>query len=223
MNDLQIFNNSEFGQIRTVEINGEPYFVGKDVAESLGYANTRDALAKHVDEEDRTDGVAIRDSLGREQNPVLINESGVYALVFGSKLESAKRFKRWITSEVLPAIRKTGHYGQMTELEILQMNVNQLVEQERRLKTVESRIEEIEAKFITAPTEYYTIAGFASIRKQKVDVNRAIFLGRKASKLSKEYGYDIGKASDPRYGAVNTYHIDVLNEVFGEYYAETHS
>lgn len=222
MNDLQIFNNSEFGQIRTVEINGEPYFVGRDVATALGYAKPLNAVAAHVDEDDSLKQ-GLTDSLGREQETTFINESGVYALVFGSKLESAKRFKRWITSEVLPAIRKTGHYGQMTELEILQMNVNQLVEQERRLKTVESRIEEIEAKFITAPTEYYTIAGFASIRKQKVDVNRAIFLGRKASKLSKEYGYDIGKASDPRYGAVNTYHIDVLNEVFGEYYAETHS
>ncbi|MBR6821939.1 MAG: Bro-N domain-containing protein [Clostridia bacterium] len=222
MNDLQIFNNSEFGQIRTVEINGEPYFVGRDVATALGYAKPLNAVAAHVDEDDSLKQ-GLTDSLGREQETTFINESGVYALVFGSKLESAKRFKRWITSEVLPAIRKTGHYGQMTELEILQMNVNQLVEQERRLKTVESRIEEIEAKFITAPTEYYTIAGFASIRKQKVDVNRATFLGRKASKLSKEYGYDIGKASDPRYGAVNTYHIDVLNEVFGEYYAETHS
>lgn len=225
MNDLQIFNNSEFGQIRTVEINGEPYFVGKDIAEALGYSDTADAIRTHVDEEDKRHVKVGEIPTLKTSNygAQLINESGVYALVFGSKLESAKRFKRWITSEVLPAIRKTGHYGQMTELEILQMNVNQLVEQERRLKTVESRIEEIEAKFITAPTEYYTIAGFASIRKQKVDVNRAIFLGRKASKLSKEYGYDIGKASDPRYGAVNTYHIDVLNEVFGEYYAETHS
>ena len=221
MNDLQIFNNSEFGQIRTVEINGEPYFVGRDVATALGYSDTSDALKRHVDEEDKLTR-CFTDS-GQSRQMYVINESGVYALVFGSKLESAKRFKRWITSEVLPSIRKTGSYGSMSQLEILQISVNRLVEQEKRLNSMESRIDEIEAKTITAPTEYYTIAGFASIRKQKVDVNRAIFLGRKASKMSKEYGYDIGKASDPRYGAVNTYHIDVLNEVFGEYYAETHS
>lgn len=92
-------------------LNGEPYFVGKDIAEILGYANTRDALAKHVDEEDRMDGVAIRDSIGREQTPVLINESGLYSLILSSKLPSAKRFKRWVTSEVLPAIRRHGVFA----------------------------------------------------------------------------------------------------------------
>lgn len=84
----------------------EPWFVGKDVAEALGYSNTRKALIDHVDEGDKMDGVTIRDSIGREQNPVCINESGLYALIFGSKLESAKRFKHWVTSEVLPAICK---------------------------------------------------------------------------------------------------------------------
>jgi len=212
MNDLQIFNNSEFGQIRTVEINGEPWFVGKDIAAALGYSNTADAITKHVDVEDKD--IAKCDTLGGIQNLTVINESGVYALVFGSKLESAKRFKRWITSEVLPAIRKTGHYGQMSELEILQMNVNQLVEQERRLRSVEDRMDLIEAKTITVPNEYFTVAGFATIRKQRIDVQRANIIGRKAAKLSKQLNYEIGKVSDPRYGTVNTYHIDILNEVF---------
>ena len=111
MSELQVFNNAEFGSVRSITVNGEPFFVGKDVAEILGYANTRDALAKHVDEEDRTDGVAIRDSIGREQMPVLINESGLYSLILSSKLPSAKRFKRWVTSEVLPAIRKHGVFA----------------------------------------------------------------------------------------------------------------
>ena len=83
---LQVFSNAEFGSVRSITVNGEPYFVGKDVAEILGYANTRDALAKHVDEEDRMDGVAIRDSIGREQTPVLINESGLYSLILSSRL-----------------------------------------------------------------------------------------------------------------------------------------
>ena len=102
----------------------------------------------------------------------------------------------------------------MTELEALQMAVNRMVEQERRLRSVEDRIDMIEAKTTTSPNEYFTIAGFASIRKQKIDVNKACFLGRKAARLSKEWDYDIGKTSDPRYGTVNTYHVDILNRVF---------
>lgn len=113
--NIEIFKNKEFGQVRTMLIGKEPWFVGKDVAGILGYVNTRDALAKHVDNEDRTDGVAIRDSIGREQKVTVINESGLYALIFGSKLESAKRFKHWVTSEVLPAIRKTGTYSAVQE------------------------------------------------------------------------------------------------------------
>lgn len=109
MNEIQIFENKEFGKIRTVEINNEPYFVGKDVAEILGYANTRDALAKRVDDEDK--GVAICDTLGGSQNQTVINESGLYSLILSSKLPTAKKFKRWVTSEVLPSIRKHGMYA----------------------------------------------------------------------------------------------------------------
>ena len=110
MNELQIFNNAEFGQIRTVTIDNEPWFVGKDVAEALGYSNTRDALRVHVDNEDKNT-VAIYDGNKGNPNQTIINESGLYALIFGSKLPNAKKFKRWVTSEVLPAIRKTGSYG----------------------------------------------------------------------------------------------------------------
>lgn len=109
--ELQIFNNTEFGSVRTININGEPMFVGKDVAEILGYSNPRKAIIDHVDEDDKTDGVTIRDSIGREQNPVCINESGLYSLILSSKLPNAKKFKRWVTSEILPAIRKHGVYA----------------------------------------------------------------------------------------------------------------
>ena len=111
MNGIQIFQNAEFGSVRTADINGVPYFVGKDVAEILGYSNTRKALLDHVDEEDKTDGVTIRDSIGREQAPVLINESGLYSLILSSKMPNARRFKRWVTSEILPTIRKNGVYA----------------------------------------------------------------------------------------------------------------
>lgn len=109
MNNLQVFNNAEFGSIRTVLIDDEPWFVGKDIAEALGYNNSRKAIADHVDADDK--GVTICDTLGGTQQMTIINESGMYALIFGSRLPSAKKFKRWVTSEVLPSIRKTGHYG----------------------------------------------------------------------------------------------------------------
>ena len=111
MNEMKVFNNEEFGSVRTIVVNETPWFVGKDVAEILGYSNPRKALADHVDIEDKNDGVTIRDSIGREQKPVCINESGLFSLVLSSKLPSAKKFKRWVTSEVLPVIRKHGVYA----------------------------------------------------------------------------------------------------------------
>lgn len=109
MNNLQIFNNPEFGDIRTVKIDGEPWFVGKDIAEALGYTKARNVLASHVDIEDKK-GASIQGALGGPQKMTIINESGLYSLILSSKLPNARKFKRWVTSEVLPAIRKTGHY-----------------------------------------------------------------------------------------------------------------
>ena len=108
-NEMQIFKNDEFGQVRTVVIENEPYFVGKDVADILGYQNGSRDINAHVDEEDRLKYQISTAGQLREQT--IINESGVYSLVFGSKLPTAKKFKRWVTHEVLPSIRKTGSYG----------------------------------------------------------------------------------------------------------------
>lgn len=110
MNELKIFENTEFGQVRTVTIDNEPWFVGKDVADALGYSDTNKAVAMHVEEEDKKLNDKSSSSFG-QRGATLINESGLYALIFGSKLEAAKRFKRWVTSEVLPAIRKHGAYA----------------------------------------------------------------------------------------------------------------
>lgn len=110
MNNLQIFNNKEFGEIRTVTIDNEPWFVGKDVAQALGYKKPENAIATHVDSEDKTTTLIQGDGSNYKSKTTIISESGLYALIFGSKLESAKRFKHWVTSEVLPAIRKTGGY-----------------------------------------------------------------------------------------------------------------
>lgn len=108
MNNIQIFNNPEFGDIRTVVIDNEPWFVGKDVADILGYQNGSRDINRHVDEEDKRLTKMV--SQGQNRDITVINESGLYSLIFGSKLESAKKFKKWVTSEVLPSIRKTGTY-----------------------------------------------------------------------------------------------------------------
>ena len=109
--ELQIYKNAEFGSVRTTVIGSEPFFVGKDVAEILGYSNPRKALFDHVNAEDKMDGVTIRDSIGREQKPILINESGLYSLILRSQLPKAQKFKRWVTAEVLPSIRRHGMYA----------------------------------------------------------------------------------------------------------------
>lgn len=109
MNELRVFNNADFGDVRTVEKDGNIWFVGKDVAEALGYARTADAVKAHIDADDK--GVCVLPTPGGRQETTIINESGLYSLVLSSKLPSAKAFKRWITSEVIPSIRKTGSYN----------------------------------------------------------------------------------------------------------------
>ena len=139
-NRMQIFQNEEFGRIRTfVTEDGVPWFVGKDVAEALGYSNARDALSKHVDKEDK--GVAKCDTPGGKQDLSIINESGLYALIFGSKLESAKRFKHWVTSEVLPTIRKTGGYQkQLSPAEMMRIQLGMIDDHENRIENLENNM-----------------------------------------------------------------------------------
>lgn len=140
MKELQIFNSKEFGDIRTVTIDNEPWFVGKDVATALGYAKPLNALSTHVEKDDSLKQ-GITDSLGREQETIFINESGLYALIFGSKLDSAKRFKRWVTSEVLPAIRKTGSYQKpLTPQEMLRIQLSMIDNHEDRIANLEQNM-----------------------------------------------------------------------------------
>lgn len=109
-NEIKIFENEEFGSVRTMEINGEPYFVGKDVATILGYVKPENAIANHVDDEDKTTTLIQGTGSNYKSNAVIINESGLYSLILSSKLPKAKEFKHWVTSEILPSIRKTGGY-----------------------------------------------------------------------------------------------------------------
>lgn len=183
MNDIQIFNNPEFGQIRTIDHDGEPWFVGKDVAVALGYSNSRKALADHVDDEDR--GVTKCDTLGGAQDLAVINESGLYSLVLSSKLPTAKKFKRWVTSEVIPSIRKHGGYLTPDKVEELLINPDAVIKMLTAIKderearqAAEMQIEENRPKVLFADA--------VSASKQ------SILIGELA-KLLKQNGVEIGQ------------------------------
>lgn len=147
MNDIQVFNNPEFGEIRTVEINNEPWFVGKDIAVALGYKDTVNAIKAHVDDEDKA-GWQITTQFGTKETTV-ISESGLYALVLSSKLPTAKKFKRWVTSEVLPSIRKHGAYMTPETLEKMVLTpdfgirlLTELKAEQDKRKALEATVEE---------------------------------------------------------------------------------
>lgn len=149
MNELQIFKSKEFGEIRTVIIEDEPWFVGKEVASALGYKDTSDALKKHVAKEDKLTR-CFADS-GQKRQMYIVNESGLYALIFGSKLDTAKKFKRWVTSEILPSIRKTGGYiaGQetMTDAELM---AKALLVAQKQIEERNRQIEQMQPKALFA-------------------------------------------------------------------------
>ena len=162
MNELQTFKHPDFGEVRTIVLNGEPWFAGKDVAERLGYANSRKALADHVDEEDK--GVTKCDTPGGAQGLVVINESGLYSLILSSKLPGAKEFKRWITSDVLPSIRKLGAYMTPETLEAAILNPDTMIrlcqqikaeqEKNRELLAANSRLT-VENQIMRPKAEYF--------------------------------------------------------------------
>lgn len=170
MNQIKIFKNPEFGSIRTLEINGEPYFVGKDVAALLGYADPNKSIAMHVDEDDKLNDKSAS-SLG-QRGGWFINESGLYSLILSSKLESAKRFKRWVTSEVLPSIRKSGGYiagqEQMTDSELMAkaLLVAQKQIEERNAQIERMKPKEIFADAVAASHTSILIGELAKLLKQ---------------------------------------------------------
>lgn len=178
MNEVKTFKNEQFGEVRVMERNGEPWFVGKDVAGILGYERPTKAVADHVDPEDR-DAVPIQDCIGRMQNTPLINESGLYSLILSSKLPTAKQFKRWVTSEVLPSIRKHGGYVAGQE----SMSDDELMA--KALLMAHSKIEEREKQIKEMiPKAIFADAVAAS--------HTSILIGDLA-KLLKQNGHDIGQ------------------------------
>lgn len=179
MNELKTFTSTEFGSVRTIEVNNEPYFVGKDVAEILGYSNTRDALSKHVDEEDKA-AVAICDG-SQNRNVTAINESGLYSLILSSKLPTAKKFKHWVTSEVLPSIRKHGVYATdelLNNPDFAIKAFTALKEERERRKQLESKVEQDKPKVLFADA---------------VETAQTSILVGDLAKLIKQNGVDIGQ------------------------------
>lgn len=162
MQDLEIFKNDEFGEVRTVLINDEPYFVAKDITDRLGFSNGRDAISKHVDDEDKSD-VAIHDG-SQNRNMTVINESGLYSLVLSSKLDGAKKFKRWITSEVIPQIRRTGGYqAPKSFAEALRLAAEQAEKMEALEK--ENKMLLPKAEFFDAVTDSKTAISIGEVAK----------------------------------------------------------
>ena len=183
MTKLECFNSAEFGTVRTVTIDNEPWFIGKDVAEALGYAKARNAIAAHVDDDDKKDA-PIQGVLGGKQEMTIISESGVYSLVFSSKLPTAKKFKRWVTSEVLPSIRKHGAYMTPETLEQAIYNPDFLIKLATELKTEKEKRQALE---IQAEENKPKIL-FADA----VSTSQTSILVGDLAKIIKQNGVDIG-------------------------------
>lgn len=175
MNEVQLFN-FESHEVRSLLLNNEPWFVGKDVAEALGYSKARNAIATHIDSEDKKDA-PIQGTLGGVQEMTVINESGLYSLVLSSKLPSAKKFKRWVTSEVLPALRKTGQY-QVKELSGSELMAKALIEAQSVLAAKDKQIEEMKPKVVFA---------------NAVATSHTSILVGELAKILKQNGIDMGQ------------------------------
>jgi prophage antirepressor-like protein len=210
--------------VRAFERDGEPWFVAADVCRPLDLANVSQAVNRL--DEDEKDDIITDDVIGRPQKTLVVNESGLYSLILTSRKPEAKAFKRWITHEVIPAIRKTGHYSiqPLSPAEQLLAAAQQLVEHERRMATIQQtqaeqaqRLADIEHRqtAIEEGSQYFTVIAFANRPGRRIDNSQALSLGRYAGRYSRKHGYPIGQAPDSRYGHVNTYHADVLRAVFG--------
>ncbi len=183
MNELKIFENPDFGIVRTVTINGEPWLVGKDVAEALGYSNTRDALDRHVDTEDKNT-VANPDGKRGNPNMTIINESGLYALVLSSKLPTARRYKHWVTSEVLPSIRKHGLYATAETAERLLSDPDFVIRLFTEIKAEKEMRQQLEAEAAAnAPKVLFA---------DSVEASKTSILVFDLAKLIRQNGVDIG-------------------------------
>lgn len=205
MGQLKIFESEEFGQVRTVTRDGEVWFIARDVAEALGYANASDAISKHVDREDK--GVAKCDTPGGTQELTVINESGLYSLILSSKLGSAKRFKRWVTSEVLPAIHKTGSY----EMDDYSPEMKAILMHDKKLVKIDNRVTDLENHMTIDYGEQVVLGD---------EVNKAVLdaLGGKYSNAYNEIGKKV--FAECNRDLKHYFHVNARNNVPKKRYYE---
>lgn len=191
MQALQTFNFEEL-PVRTLEVNGEPYFIGKDVADILGYANGRDALSKHVDAEDKlTSQIA---TAGQNRNVTIINESGLYSLIFSSKLENAKRFKRWVTSEVLPTLRKTGAYQVPSDpMQALRLMFEATEETKQEIKNVKDDVIDLKENQKLDAGDYNFLTRTINQRVAHIQRLHAITNQKQRSELFRDINSEVKK------------------------------
>lgn len=205
MEQLKIFENEEFGQVRTINIDGEPWFVGKDVAKILGYKDTSDAMRRHVDDEDKLTR-CFTDS-GQKRELYIINESGLYSVIVSSKLPSAKRFKRWVTSEVLPVIRKTGSY----EMDDYSPEMKAILMHDKKLVKIDNRVTDLENHMTIDYGEQVVLGD---------EVNKAVLdaLGGKYSNAYNEIGKKV--FAECNRDLKHYFHVNARNNVPKKRYYE---
>ena len=213
MHPMRIFKNEEFGAIRTVEINGEPWFVAADVCRALDIQNHKDAI-KRLDEDERM-GVALTDPHGREQETNCVNEPGLYSLVLGSRKPEARAFKRWVTHEVIPSIRKNGMYAIDALLEnpdlLIEAAPKLKAERQRRMQAEQERAALEEA--LDRSKEWYSIKRVAALN----GVSWKTFDWRRLKAFGELQGCPVRKIFDANYGEVNVYHRSIWAMAYPEY------
>lgn len=191
MQELQTFNFEEL-TVRTLEVDGEPYFIGKDVADILGYANGRDALSKHVDAEDKLPSQIA--TAGQNRNVTIINESGLYSLIFSSKLENAKRFKRWVTSEVLPTLRKTGAYQVPSDsMQALRLMFEATEETKQEIKNVKDDVIDLKENQKLDAGDYNFLTRTINQRVAHIQRLHAITNQKQRSELFRDINSEVKK------------------------------
>ena len=209
---IKTFKNQDFGEVRTVIIDGEPYFVGKDVATILGYVKSRNAIQMHIDAEDKKDAL-IQGEVGGTQKMTVINESGLYSLILSSKLENAKKFKRWVTHEVIPEIRKTGIYSNIPKTlpEVLRAYANE-VEKNELLKEENETLEIA----LNISNKFYTVAKYNKEFKKGWSMKTSQRIGKEISAYCKYHRIEIRvcETNDERFGKTNSYPLSAWDSFF---------
>lgn len=219
MSELAVFDHPEFGSVRSVMIDGDPWFVLADVCRVLEVNNPSQA-ATYLDEDEKkqvSGGVISNEAYLTSGNVWLINESGLYSLILRSRKPQAKAFKKWVTSDVLPSIRQTGQYSRSkSALELLRDQVDMAIAHERRMNQIEQRQDTVETRVaeLSGHLDWYSAQGWAKLNGHQADNRYLQRVGTRARKLLRESGLEPGKVRHPMFGEVNSYPPGILREAF---------